>query len=92
MRVPTFRKQASVAVVHVSAQEPAVAKVVVPLYELNAVSLGQAQLVGAACYEVVHDQQDGAGGGIRHAALSCGHVGAMCGVVSGVRAQLLVEV
>lgn len=75
--MPTFRKQASVAVIHVSAQEPAIAKVVVTLDELNAVSLGQAQLVGAACYEVVHDQQDRAGGSICHAALSCGHVGAV---------------
>jgi len=89
VRVPTFREKASVAVVHVSAQEPAIAKVVVPLYELNAVSLGQAELVGAACYEVVHDQQDGACRSICHAALSCGHVGAMYGVVSGVRAQVL---
>lgn len=87
--MPTFRKKASIAVVHVSAQEPAIAKVVVTLYELNAVSLGQAQLVGAACYEVVHDQQDGAGRGICHAALSCRHVGAVCGVVFRVRAQLM---
>lgn len=89
VRVPTFRKQASIAIVHVSAQEPTIAKVVVPLYQLNAVSLGQAQLVGAARYEVVHDQQYGAGRGICHAALSCRHVGAVCGVVSGVRAQVL---
>jgi hypothetical protein len=75
--MPTFREQASVAVVHVSAQEPAIAKVVVTLYELNAVSLCQAELVGAACYEVVHDQQDGTGGSICHAALSCRHVGAV---------------
>lgn len=86
--MPTFRKKTGVAVVHVSAQEPAVAKVVVALYELNAISLGQTQLVGAACYKIVHDQQDGAGGGICHAALPCRHVGAVGGVVSGVRAQL----
>jgi hypothetical protein len=87
--VPTFRKKTGVAIVHVSAQEPAIAKVVVTLYELNAVSLCQAQLVGAACYKVVHDQQDGAGGGICHAALSCRHVGAVGGVVFGVRAQVV---
>ena len=87
--MPTFRKQASVAVVHVSAQEPAIAEVVVTLYELNAVTLCQAQLVGAACYKVVHDQQDGAGGGICHAALSCRRVGAVGGVVFGVRAQVV---
>ena len=76
-RVPTLRKQASVAIIHVSAQEPTITKVVVPLYELDAVSLGQAQLVGAACYEVVHYQQDGASRGVCHAALSCCHVGAI---------------
>jgi phage-related baseplate assembly protein len=75
--MPTFRKQASVAVVHVSAQEPAIAEVVVTLYELNAVTLCQAQLVGATCYEVVHDEQDGPGRSICHAALSCRHVGAV---------------
>jgi len=89
MHVPTFGEKASVPVVHVSAQKPAIAKVVVALDELNAVSLCQAQLVCAACYEVVHDQQDGAGLGICHAAQSRRHVGAVCGVVSGVRAQLI---
>ena len=87
--MPTFGEKASVAVVHVSAQEPAIAKIVVTLYELNAVALCQAQLVGAACYEIVHDQQNRAGRGICHAALSRRHVGAVCGVVSGVRAQLM---
>lgn len=53
----TFREQASLAGVHVLAEKPAVAEVVVALDELNAVALGQTELIGAPSDEVVNGEQ-----------------------------------
>lgn len=69
----TFGEKSSVAVVQVPAQEPAVTKIIVALYEFYAVSLGQTQLISTACYEVVHDQQYRAGGRIDLASQNRGH-------------------
>lgn len=62
-----------------------------PFNELNAVALGQAELVGAAGLEVVHDEQNGAWLRIARPALA-GHgeykeCGAVGGVVADVRAD-----
>jgi hypothetical protein len=54
----TFRKQAGGSIGHVSAEEPAIAKVVVALDEFDAVALSQAELVGAAGDKVMDDEQD----------------------------------
>lgn len=51
----TFRKEAGVAIVHVPAQEPPIAKVIVPLNQFYAVTLGQAQFVGAPSDKIVDD-------------------------------------
>lgn len=83
----TFGEKSSVAIVQVPAQEPAVTKVIVALYELYAVSLGQTQLISTACYEVVHDQQYRAGGRIDLASQNRGHGGFGVGLVFVVCAQ-----
>ena len=49
----TFWEQTTVAVNHVFAQEPSIAKLVVPLNQFDAVTLGQGQLVGASGSEVI---------------------------------------
>lgn len=49
----TFREQTTVAVNQVFAQEPPIAKLVVPLYQFDAVTLCQGQLIGASGSEVI---------------------------------------
>jgi len=49
----TFRKEASVAIVHMTTQEPAIAKIVVPLNELNAITLCKTQFIGTPSNEVI---------------------------------------
>lgn len=53
LHVLTFGEEACEPVAQVSAEEPAIAKVVVSFDELDAIALGQAQLVGTAGDEVV---------------------------------------
>lgn len=66
----TFGEKTSVSIVHVTAQEPSIAKVIIPLNELYAVTLGQTQFISASSHKIVDDQQDGAGRRICSAALS----------------------
>lgn len=49
----TFWKEAAVAVYHVPAQEPSIAKLVVPLDQLDAIALDEGQFIGASRLEVV---------------------------------------
>jgi hypothetical protein len=64
---PTFRKQAVLSRLGVLAQEPAVAKVVVALDKLDAVSSPQAQLVGTPGEKLVCKCVSAAGRwGVRH--------------------------
>lgn len=57
----TFWEQAAVAGLGIPAQEPAVAKVVVALDQLNPVATAKAQLVGAPGDELMHDDEAIAG-------------------------------
>jgi len=70
---PTFWEQAAIAVRHVPAEKPAVAEVIVALDQLDAVALGQAQLVDAAGHEIVDDEQNAARVGLGLVAISVGH-------------------
>lgn len=49
----TFREQTTVAINQVFAQKPPIAKLVVPLYQFDAVTLCQGQLIGASGSEVI---------------------------------------
>lgn len=49
----TFWEQTTVAIDQVFAQEPPIAKLVVPLDQFDAVTLCQGQLIGAAGSEVI---------------------------------------
>lgn len=53
MSKQTFWEEASVAIAEVLAEEPSVAEFVVALNQLNAVTLGEGQLIGAAGHEVI---------------------------------------
>lgn len=49
----TFREEAAVSVDHMFTQKPAVAKLIVSLYQLNSVAFGKGQFVGTAGGEVI---------------------------------------
>lgn len=54
---PTFWKQSSCGVSHMSSQEPAITKVVVSFDQLDAVAFGEGQLVDASGNKVVNDEE-----------------------------------